>query len=416
MALRFLLQNNGILNHGLLVINMISDIYRASLDAGSYLTEIKRRIHQHPELGMREFETCALVKSELNRMRVELVPLDSDIGALGIIRGEAKGGQTVTALRADMDALPIQETTGLPDASQVPNVMHACGHDCHTAMLLGAAKLLVSMKEHFSGTVKLIFQPGEEGFGGANHMIEKGVLENPTPDYVLGMHGISYHEVGKIALRSGPYMASADAFTARMIGQGGHGAYPHRTGCDPVLAASNAAMALQSIVTRQVDALDSVVLSICTINGGTASNVVPYKVELTGTVRCQSKQVRDGMEKRMHKIIEHAAACYNCECELDYRYGVPPLTNDPRVTSMVAQSAEKALGPGNVENIACPAMGSEDFSCYLERVPQGAFARIGIYDPAKPRPVFHSSDFVFPEEALPYGTAMLVQFVLDHNV
>ncbi|KIX13029.1 M20 metallopeptidase family protein [Dethiosulfatarculus sandiegensis] len=394
---------------------MASEIFEKALAIKDYIVEVKRHIHQNPELSMQEFETCAFVKSKLSEMGVELADIDTEIGALGLIRGEKEGKGKVIALRAEMDALPIEEKTGQPDASKVPGVMHACGHDCHTAMLLGTAKLLVSMKDRFSGLVKLIFQPGEEGFGGSTHMIEKGVLEDPVPDYIIGLHGNSYHECGKLALWKGPYMASADAFTARIVGQGGHGAYPHRLGCDSVLAASNAVMALQSIVTRQVDALDNVVLSVCTINGGSAKNVIPKEVEISGTVRCQDKDVRGLMEARMAKVIKSAAACYNCEAELDYDYGVPPLANDPEVVDLVAQSAKNALGEENVEQIASRAMGSEDFGCYLEKVPTGVFARIGIYDPSKPRPVFHSSEFVFDEDVLPSGTAMFTQFVLDHN-
>lgn len=218
---------------------LISEILQKTLDIKEYIVDVKRKIHKHPELGMEEYETTAFVKSELSTMGIEMIPLEKNVGVLGIIKGEKSGGEIVTALRADMDALPIQETADVPDKSVVPGVMHACGHDCHTAMLLGAAKVLVSLKGHFSGTVKLLFQPAEENLGGAKYMIEQGVLENPKVDHILGLHGHPSYDVGEIALRGGPAMASSDFFTVRITGKSAHGAYPHRIGCDPILAASN---------------------------------------------------------------------------------------------------------------------------------------------------------------------------------
>ncbi|MGI6253404.1 MAG: M20 metallopeptidase family protein, partial [Aminivibrio sp.] len=233
---------------------MKSEILQKALDSQPYLTAAKRRIHSVPELGMEEFETTAFIRSELESMDIPMKPLAGAVGVLGIIEGKRAGAGKTIALRADIDALPIQETADVPDKSTVPGVMHACGHDAHAAMLLGAAKLLSSMRDRFSGTVKLLFQPAEEGLGGARYMIESGALEDPRPDFVLGIHGHNGFSVGEIAFRNGPSMASSDLFTVTIKGKSGHGAYPHRIGSDPVQAASSAIMALQSIVTRQIDA------------------------------------------------------------------------------------------------------------------------------------------------------------------
>lgn len=394
---------------------MKSEMLESALEIKDYIVGAKRRLHREPELAMREFKTTEYVRSELSALGVEVLPLDSPVGVVGIIRGNRKGAGHVTALRADMDALPIQETTDLPDRSIVPGAMHACGHDCHTAMLLGAARLLAARRDEFSGTVKLIFQPAEENLDGSATMIRLGVLENPKVEFMLGMHGHATYDVGQIAMRAGQYMASSDFFTVAMKGTSGHGAYPHRVACDPVLAASNAVVAMQSIVTRQIDALDSVVISVCQINGGTAKNIIPETVEFSGSVRCQNPATRDTIEGRIRRVAESIAAAYGCEASLDYHYGVPPLVNDPELTSLVRKSAEKLVGAGDVREIEIPAMGSEDFSRYCELVPHAVFARLGIRSPGGQAPNFHNGNFVFAEDALPYGAALYAQFVLDVN-
>lgn len=394
---------------------MTSDILAKALEIKDYIVQAKRRMHREPELSMREFKTTAFVKSELEAMGVRMIPFDSEVGVLGIIEGEKKGEGKVSALRADMDALPIQETADVPDCSVVPGVMHACGHDCHTAMLLGAAKLLVSLKKEFSGTVKFIFQPAEENLGGSDLMIRAGSFENPKVDAIFGIHGHSGFDVGQMAFREGPSMASSDFFKVQVKGIGGHGAYPHRSGCDPIQVASNAILSIQSIITRQIDALDSVVISICEIHGGTAKNVIPETVEFSGSVRCQNVATRATIENRISRIVEAIAPVYNCAATLDYHYGVPPLVNTPEITRLARESAKKVFGPDGVRHIDVPAMGSEDFSKYCDVVSQCVFGRIGITVPGVPAPIFHNRNFIFAEDALPYGTAMLAQFVLDFN-
>jgi amidohydrolase/hippurate hydrolase len=393
---------------------MSNKIMEEAFGIKDYVAEIKHQIHKNPELSMQEFETTRLVKKELEEMGIEMVPLASELGVLGIIKGTKPGNEGVTALRADMDALPIQEETDVLYASQNDGVMHACGHDCHTAMLLGAAKLLNGKRDEFSGIVKLIFQPAEEGLGGSVHMINLGVLDNPKVDTIVGLHGKGEYPVGSIDLYSGNYMASADTFTSKVIGKGGHGAYPHKFN-DTVLAASHVVVGLQGIVSRQIDAIDSAVISVCTINGGKAMNVIPGEVTISGNVRCQSKEVRDRIEGQMKTVIEGIATAYGCTAVLDYHYGIPPLSNDPDVVERARQAAFKIIGEENIIDIETPAMGSEDFAKYLEIIPHGAFIRMGIKEQGKEAPLYHNKSFVFSDEALPYGVAFFTQYVLDNN-
>ena len=393
---------------------MESEILQKAIEIKEYLTKTRRHIHHHPELGFKEFETTSLVKKELESMGVEVVPLKTETGVLGILRGEKKGSDVVTALRADMDALPIVEQTGLPYASRNEGVMHACGHDGHTAGVLGVAKLLSSMKDRFSGTVKLVFQPAEEVLGGAEGMVESGVLEDPKVDTIIALHGWPSLEVGKIGVFSGPYMASADKFTVKITGSGGHGAYPH-TSADPVLAAAHGVVALQDIVSREIDALDRVVISVCTLNGGKAFNVIPEEVRFSGTVRCLNESVRKTIEEKMDRIIKGITSTFGCRYELEYLYKVPMLVNDPEVINLVSEAANNVLGEGHVVQSDRPAMGSEDFSIFINNVAHGAFFRLGITNPGEEQMKLHNDHFNFNDEALPIGVAVLTQCVLLKN-
>lgn len=377
-----------------------------------YIVACKRHIHQHPELSMHETATTAFVKAELQGMGVELLPVDGPVGVLGMIKGERSDGPVI-GIRADMDALPIQELTCLPDQSTVPNVMHACGHDCHTAMLLGAAKLLLGLKSQFHA-VKLIFQPAEEVGGGALYMIKCGCLEGV--DVLLGLHGIG-SPTGTLNFLPGSAMASADLFNVTVRGTAGHGAYPHRSGADPLLAAATCVTALQGMVTRQLDAISPTIVSVCTIHGGAAKNAIPDHVEFGGTVRCQSAAVRSGMEARIKKTVESIAAGFNCTCELDYQYGCPNLVNDPEVTAICRKAAEQTVGMSSVATIPYPAMGSEDYAFYVQKLGRSCFARLGVARPGQPvsMGMGHSGHYVFDENALPVGSAYFAAAVLELN-
>jgi amidohydrolase/hippurate hydrolase len=377
------------------------------------VTVLRQQIHQNPELGMKEYNTTALIKKELKSYGVEIVPIAAETGVLGIIKGEKTGSDAVTALRADIDALPILEKTGVPYASANSGAMHACGHDGHTAVLLGTARLLSSMRNQFSGTVKLIFQPGEETLSGAKAMVKAGVLDNPRVESLAALHAWPYLPAGKIGVRVGPYHASADYFKAKIIGTGGHGGYHHK-GTDCLLAATEAVGALQSIVSRQLNAIDNTVLSVCTIHGGTAFNIIPTEVEFTGTVRCHNMAIRNSMKDRMDKIIGHVAEAFGCSHEFEYIQGIPMTINDPDVTNQLAEATVQALGEEYLVELAEPVMGSEDFSLYQELVPKSAFIRIGNSVDGKEIPV-HTDQFNFNDDAIPYGIAVLTQFVLNRN-
>jgi amidohydrolase len=394
---------------------MGNDVFQKALEIKDYVTKIRRQIHQNPELGMKEFETTALVRRELEAMGVEIAPVEMEVGVLGVLKGEKPGTAPVIGIRADMDALPVDEKTGLPYASQNEGVMHACGHDGHTACLLGTAKLLSSMKDKFSGTVKFIFQPGEETLRGAHSMVDAGIFDHePKIDTLIALHSWPFLEVGKIGYWHGSYHASADSFTAKIIGTGGHGAYPHRSK-DPLLAACNAVSALQGILSRQIDAADRVVISVCTIHGGKAFNVIPEEVTFSGTVRTHNEDVRNTIEERMRKIINGAAEAYDCRYELDYVYGLPQVVNDYEVTDQIIAAGKEALGEDHVEQLPGAVMGSEDFAVLLKYVKQGAFFRLGVTKPGAEPISVHNDRFDFNDDAIPYGVATCVQFVLNHS-
>jgi amidohydrolase len=389
-------------------------IYSEALSIKEYLTKIRRTIHQYPELGMQEFRTTNLVKKELSNMGVNIIELNSDVGVLGVIKGTKGESDRVTAFRADMDALPITERTNLPYASKNNGIMHACGHDGHTAILLGAAKLLSNMKHRFSGMIKFIFQPDEENLNGAKLMVEEGVLENPKVDTIIALHCWPPLKTGKIGVWEGPYMASSDKFSIRISGRGGHGAYPHKS-VDSVLTAAELVLALQRIVSREIDSFDNVVLSVCTINGGTAFNVIPDEVILTGTVRCQQTNLREVIKSKIERIVQGLANSTGCNYSLDYRFGVSNLVNHFDVVNLVRRATEQVLGKDWIVNLEKPAMSSEDFSVYLDKIPHGAFVRIGNTDSGQEPLLVHSDKFNFNDEAIPMGVSVLTQLALNNN-
>jgi len=385
------------------------DILKRAQAQQESLTAIRRHLHQHPEIGFEEAETTALIKRELEKLHVEIAPLSIPTGVLGIIRGTKPGIGKVIALRADIDALPIQEQTGVPHASARAGVMHACGHDGHTAVLLGVARLLSEMRDQFSGTVKLLFQPAEERLTGATSMIAAGVLENPVPELILALHGGTETPLGKVGVWSGPFMASADQFSVTVTGAGGHAAYPHRNR-DPLLAAAHAVVALQSIVSREIDAVDKAVLSVCQFHAGAAFNVTPEEAVINGSVRCHDPKVRESMPERIDRVVGGVAAGLNCTHKLDYVFGIPAVANDPTVMESFRQSAADSLGADNVISLERPLMGSEDFAFFLEKIPTGGIFRLGVG--TAPGRVLHNPRFDFPDEALATGVAAMTAFAL----
>lgn len=360
----------------------------------------RRDIHAHPELSFQEIRTSEKAASVLDRLGLEVRRNVATTGVVGLLRG-ASDGPTI-ALRADMDALPVEEKTGLPFASENPGVMHACNHDGHVAMLLGAAMILTGMRETLRGNIKFLFQPGEEGFAGARQMIEAGVLEDePLIEAAFALHLDPMSPSGTFAVRGGPIMACADMFTLTIIGKGGHGAMPHTT-IDPVFVSAHVITALQGISSRQVSAVDSVVVSVCTVRTSEGMTIIPDTVELGGTVRLFNPDLREEMPAMMERIIEGVTSAFGANYDLNYIHGYPATVNDREFAEMALAAAGDVLGAENVRQLKNPRMPSEDFSFFLERVP-GAFAILGARPPDKQPAPSHSPLTDIDETALAAG-------------
>lgn len=372
----------------------------------------RRDLHQIPELGLDLPETSAYVERTLKELGIPVKTGLAKSGVVGLIAG-CEPGPTF-ALRADMDALPIQEETGLAFASRHPGRMHACGHDTHTAMLLGAAKLLQAHCAELKGNVKLIFQPAEEGPGGAEPMIRDGVLADPPVEAILGMHiGTIFKEVpaGVIGVGYGPLMASLDRFYIKVIGKGGHGAMPETT-VDPVAITGTLIGALQQLVSREQKPTHPLVLTIGRIQGGSAYNVIPSFVELEGTVRAIREDERQNIARRMEAVVAGITQGLRASYEFKYDFGYPPLVTDEGVTRHVEETVRELFGPEGVMTLSEPTMGGEDMAFFLERVP-GTFIFLGGANPAKGIVrAHHSSTFDVDEAVFWRGSAALVASAL----
>ena len=367
----------------------------------------RRDFHAYPELAFNEYRSGKKIVEKLKEFGLEITENVGKTGVVGVLKGE-KDGPTI-GLRADMDALPIQETENLSFKSKNDGVMHACGHDGHMAMLLGAAKVLSTKKEKISGTVKFIFQPGEEGAGGARFMIEDGVLNDV--DEIYGAHLWNYQDVGTIGVQPGPIMAAADLFEISILGKGGHGATPHGT-VDAILVASHIIQSLQSIVSRNTNPLESTVLTIGKIEGGYNFNVIADKVSLKGTTRAYSEKNRIMIKNRMQEILDGIALSFGAKITLDYEDGYPPVINEKNCTNKLIQSAQHIVG----DKVGDPylTMGGEDFSYFLQKVP-GCFFFIGSA-PKNCEPLsvpHHCSHFDINEDALLIGSSTFVQLIED---
>jgi amidohydrolase len=375
-----------------------------------YTRTLRRDFHAHPELGFQEFRTAGIVARELNALGLETHTGIAGPGLVALLEGSKPG--PVILVRADMDALPIVEKTGAAYASQNTGVMHACGHDGHTAILLTVARMLHSHRQEFAGTVKFMFQPAEEGLGGAEKMLESGVLENPKVDVALGLHLWNERPVGWFGVANGPAMAGAEIFKIKVIGKGGHGAAPHLS-VDPVLAAAQIINALQGIVARNVAPLQTAVISVCTIHGGETFNVIPPVVELTGTIRTFEPEVRARVLKRFEETVRGVAGALECQVELDLQL-LAPATINHRETAVVVQTAAQRLFPSaDIDDSNFITMGSEDFSEVLTRVP-GCFFFVGSANQKKGLDASHHHPrFDFDEVVLPHAAALMTAAVLD---
>ncbi len=362
-------------------------------------------LHQHPELLYDVHRTAASVAEKLRTFGVDEVTTGiGRTGVVGVIRGRKATSGKVIGLRADMDALPITEKTGKPYASTVPGMMHACGHDGHTAMLLGAARYLAETR-NFDGTAIVIFQPAEEGGGGGKAMIEDGLMERWAIEQVYGMHNLPGLPVGRFATRPGPIMASTDEFTITITGRDGHAAAPHLA-VDPIVVGAGIVGALQTIVSRNVNPLEAAVVSVTKFHAGTAYNVIPEIAEIAGTVRCLSNDVRDLAEKRIREIIDGVAAAHGAGVDLFYDRNYPITRNDPTSVDFAAGVAGQVADAANVATDAPPMLAGEDFSYMLEQRP-GAFVFIGNGDSAG----LHNAGYDFNDEIIPIGCSYWARLV-----
>lgn len=360
---------------------------------------LRHHLHRHPELSGGEQQTAAYVAERLRPLGLDT--LETGVGGHGIVaalRG-AHDGPTV-ALRADMDALPIQEQSECEYRSKVPGVMHACGHDGHTACLWGAAAMLAAMREDIHGTVKFFFQPAEETTGGAEALCAAGVMDDV--DAIFALHGWPGMDAGKIGLRAGPLMASADKFEIVVRGQGGHAAYPHLT-VDPIVAGAQIVLALQTVASREMSPLEPVVVTVAQFTAGTAYNVIPGEAQLAGTVRCLSNRARTGMRAIIERIVAGICQALRAEYSMEYVLGPPVTMNDARLTEFVEAIGGEILGVDSVEHLDAPSMGAEDFAYYLSHAP-GAMLRLGVGANASP---LHTPTYDFGDEAVYYGVHML---------
>ncbi len=373
----------------------------------------RRYLHTIPEIGLELPRTAAYVTERLKALGVEDIRTGIAIsGITALIHGTKPGAGKVALIRADMDALPILEENDVEYVSQTPGAMHACGHDAHTAMLLGVARILLDRRDQFSGTVKLLFQPAEEGPGGARPMIEEGVLENPHVDAVFGLHVAQDLELGKIELRPGPAMANSDRFNVIIQGKGGHGASPHLA-VDPVVVAAHVITTLQTVVSREVDPIDPAVVTVGKILAGQANNVIPDTAEMRGTVRSFNPERRQMLAKRVREVIEGVTASFGATATVEYNFGYPATVNDPAMTDLVIAAATELIGEEQVK-IADLQMGAEDFSYFLEQRP-GCFFFVGTRNEERGLSWgHHHPRFDIDEDGMAIGMQVMAASVMQY--
>jgi amidohydrolase len=363
----------------------------------------RRQIHRRPEFGFEEHETSALVQRELEAAGLEVRRV-AGTGIVATLRG-ALPGKTL-ALRADMDGLPIEERSGVEFASEISGAMHACGHDAHTAMLLGAAVSLSRERDRLSGAIKFLFQPAEEGPGGARPMIEAGALESPRVDAVAMIHVWPTLPAGVVGLRRGAMTASCDDFDIEVRGRGGHGGYPHHA-VDTIPVAAEIIGALQRVVSREIDPLQSVVLSIGRVEGGYRRNVIADTTRLLGTVRCLDEAVRRELPERVERIVAGICAAHRAQHQVNFEFGYPSVVNDAALTDIVMRIAAGVSEAGGVRELSVPTMGAEDFAYFAQEVP-GCMIRLGCASPEDHEPAsLHSPQFRLDESAMTAGVALL---------
>jgi amidohydrolase len=391
------------------------ELLSAAYNDADRTIDLRRRLHRHPEVGLHLPQTQAMVLDAFADLPVELTTGKSTTSVVGVLRG-ARPGPTYL-LRGDMDGLPVHEDTGLPFASEVPGAMHACGHDLHTAMLLGAGRLLAERRDEIAGQVLLMLQPGEEGFHGARYMLEEGLLDAVPEAPVVGafaLHVFANQPSGVVSVRPGPMMAAADHWEVTVRGRGGHASMPHAA-ADPVPVAAEIVLALQSMVTRRAPVFDPAVVTVANLVAGSTDNVIPDTAYLQGTIRTLSPERRADVVASVRRVATHVAAAHDMQIDFVHAQGYPVTANAPAVADRVLAVAGELVGPERSVVAAEPLMGAEDFSYVLQRVP-GAMAFLGACPPgADPASAAgnHSNLVVFDEDALPAGAALYAAMALD---
>jgi hippurate hydrolase len=376
------------------------------------LVEIRQDLHRHPEVGFEETRTAALVADRLRRWGLEVTEGIAGTGVVATLKGK-RPGQGAIGLRADMDALHIQEVPGRAHGSTIPGKMHACGHDGHTAMLLGAAKYLVRNPDQFGGTVQFIFQPAEEGLGGGRRMVEEGLFERFPVDAVYGMHNMPGIPVGEFRTRTGPFLAASGSWSATFRGTGGHGGAGAHLATDPTLPLAHFILAIQTIVSRNVAAIDSAVVSVGSISGGDpgSPNIIPSSVVVTGTARAYDPNVLGLIERRLAELAGAQAAAFGCSATVDFRLGYPPLINHPEPTAVAVAVAASLVGEDNVDANSPAYTGSEDFA-FMANARPGGFIMIGNGVAADGTfHNVHTPGYDFNDEIVPLGVAYWVALV-----
>jgi amidohydrolase len=385
------------------------DFYQQASDLFEYSQALRRDFHRNPELGFQEIRTAGVVARELQQLGLEVITGVAKTGVVALLEGKQPGPTLL--VRFDMDALPVLEETGQEYASLRPGVMHACGHDGHVAVGLTVARILTRLQPELHGRVKLVFQPAEEGLGGAEGMIAAGVLENPRPDHTLALHIWNDQPVGWIGITPGPLMAGGEVFTIKLTGRGGHGAMPHQT-VDSVVAASQVVMALQTIVARNVSPLQSAVITVARIQAGDAFNVIPQSVELRGTIRTFEPQVREIVLARFRQVVEGVVAAMGCAAEIDLVRLTPAVINDEALAGRLAARVRQSLPEAQVDT-TFRVMVSEDMAYMMEQVP-GCYMLVGGANPAKGLDYpHHHPRFDFDEEALIWAAALMCTAVSE---
>ena len=383
-------------------------IKEESKSISDWIVKIRRELHEHPELMYEEFRTSELIRRELDKLDIQY---RHPIAETGVLASIGNGNGPCVALRADMDALPIHEETDVPFKSKIDGKMHACGHDCHVSMLLGAAKLLKNKESEINGTIKLLFQPAEEGGAGGKLMREEGALENPEVERIFGLHVWPQMPSGQIGSREGTFLAATSSLSLTVKGVGGHAAVP-QLAKDPVLTSARIITNLQSIISRELDPLESGVVSITVINGGNASNVIPSEVKVKGTLRSLTMDGLKELQKRVKEIAEGIAQTHGCEATVEYiGNDYPPTVNDSEMWKFAKNIGIELLGDNNVRDLDA-VMGGEDFAYYTEKV-KGCFVVLGMNNPDIDATYsVHHPMFKADEEALHIGTALHTIFAL----